>query len=705
MSLFFLHPAYLYALFAASLPLLIHLLNRRRLKRVRFPAVRFILLSQRRISRSHRLRHWIVLALRTFAVCLLVLLLSRPVFQTGAGLFAGGGPLSVVVLLDNSLSMKWSKEDEEGFVRAKEATRRLFSSLREGDRGAVIPTTHAGSGPWRLKADREVLIRDLEGIKIAGGTADFSLALKQAYALLREPAGQKEIWLITDMGLTGWDGFSLSQLEQYDPLIPLKILKVGEPSRLPNATLKEIKFESQGVGVGMPIHLQAQLVNFSDQEIKDLLVVLNLEGKNQEQKLVNLPAEAELAVSFQLSLNRPGAYSGHLELRKAGLAGNPTAYFTLEAQDKLRALIVDGDPGISLVQSETFFLARALNPAGEKDSSLFLPTVVIPEALNTIDFDPYQALIFCNVPVISDRLLPKLRDYLARGGGILFFVGDRVQMEDYNRKLFLSSPSILPARMSGKKESAGAAGETIDKLDAGHPALQGIKEPILQQSLRSTRVQGYLLTEPDGSSALLSLSNGAPLLLEKKVGSGRVLFFATAADRDWSDLPLKTVYLPLVQSLASYLAGGRRGTADAGLPVGNSKTISFPPSFVGRSLRVVRPDQTETEVSLKAEGGKAIAVITENDLTGIYGLFLPDVAGGGVPTPQLYAVNSPFLESRLKRIDDNGLRTKLSPIRAEIIPLKSLDEGGKSWDLSFSLLLLLMVTLAAEGWLAQRSNE
>ena len=64
-----------------------------------------------------------------------------------------------------------------------------------------------------------------------------------------------------------------------------------------------------------------------------------------------------------------------------------------------------------------------------------------------------------------------------------------------------------------------------------------------------------------------------------------------------------------------------------------------------------------------------------------------------------------YIESRLKRIDDNGLRTKLSPIRAEIIPLKSLDEGGKSWDLSFSLLLLLMVTLAAEGWLAQRSNE
>ena len=83
MSLFFLHPIYLYGLIAASLPLLIHLLNRRRLQRIRFPAVRFVLLSQRRISRSYRVRHWLLLALRTLAVILLVLLMANPIFQTG----------------------------------------------------------------------------------------------------------------------------------------------------------------------------------------------------------------------------------------------------------------------------------------------------------------------------------------------------------------------------------------------------------------------------------------------------------------------------------------------------------------------------------------------------------------------------------------------------------------------------------------------
>src|SRR5918997_1671000 len=166
MSLFFLYPIFLFGLIAASLPLLIHLLNRRKLNRIRFPAVRFILMSQKRISRSYRLRHWILLALRTTAVLLLALLLANPIFQTGAGLFACGGPVSLVVVLDNSLSMTWSG-DGGGFKQAKEAARILIDSLNSGDRAVIIPTSLSGKEALRLKQEKEVLIRDLQGIEIA----------------------------------------------------------------------------------------------------------------------------------------------------------------------------------------------------------------------------------------------------------------------------------------------------------------------------------------------------------------------------------------------------------------------------------------------------------------------------------------------------------------------------------------------------------
>src|SRR5499426_3468220 len=226
MSVFFLHPIYLFGLAAASLPILIHLLNRRRLKRIRFPAVRFILLSQKRISRSYRLRHWILLALRTLAVVFLALLLANPIFQTGAGLFAGGGPVALVILLDNSLSMTWSG-DGDGFKQAKEAARLLISALNDGDRAALLPTNIEGREPFRLKGQKDVLLKELESIEIADGTANLSAALAKAYELLQEPAGQKEIRVITDMGLTGWDQFSMAALKQVDPSVPLKLIRIG----------------------------------------------------------------------------------------------------------------------------------------------------------------------------------------------------------------------------------------------------------------------------------------------------------------------------------------------------------------------------------------------------------------------------------------------------------------------------------------------
>ena len=701
MSVFFLNPVYLFGLFAAGLPVLIHLLNRRKLQRIRFPAVRFILLSQKRISRSYRLRHWLLLALRTLAIIVLVLLLANPIFQTGAGLFAGGGPVSLVIVLDNSLSMTWSA-DGNGFKQAKDAVRFLVGALDEGDRAAIIPTNLTGKELLRLKGEKEVLFKELEAIEISDGTANFSAALTKAYELLNEPAGQKEIRLITDMGLTGWDQFSTSSLKQYDPSIPLKTIRTDKRQPTANATIKEVRLAGSSVGVDLPLRFEAVLANFGAAEVKEVLVQLGIDGRAKEQKLTVIPARGEATVSFETQLTQSGAHFGRITLKKEGLSGNTAEHFGLEAQDKLKILVVDGDPQTSLVQSESFFLVRALNPAGEQDTSIYLPTVIIAEGLSATSLDPYQVVVLCNVPTIPDSLLPKLQNYLRQGGGILIFGGDRLQMENYNLKLFQSSPPLLPAELRDKRIGPEAGGEKIARFDLAHPALKGFSDPILQDSIKSARVWGYSRTAAPGKTALISLSNGDPLLIEQKLGAGKLIFLTTSADRDWNDLPVKTAYLPLIQSLTSYLAGGRRGTMDPGIAVGDPKEISFPPGYVGKSLRIIKPDKREAEVPLTPEKDRAVALFKGNDRAGIYRLSL----SGGTPkdsgTVSLYAVNSPFLESRLEEISEGELQAKLKPIPVQVISMDTLQQGGKRLDLALPLVGFLIVTLLTEGWLAQR---
>jgi uncharacterized membrane protein YobD (UPF0266 family) len=697
MSLFFLYPIFLFGLIAASLPLLIHLLNRRKLNRIRFPAVRFILMSQKRISRSYRLRHWILLALRTMVVVLLALLLANPIFQTGAGLFAGGGPVSLVILLDNSLSMSWSG-DGIGFKQAKDAARLLINSLDEGDRAAIIPTSISGREPMRLKLEKDVLLKELDQIDIADGTANLTIALGKAYEILSEPAGQKEIRFITDLGLTGWDNFSMSSLKQVDPAIPLKTIRVGRKQSPLNATVKEIRAAGQGVGVDLPLHIEAVVANFSDQEIKDLLVQLSINGQNKDQKLTSVPARADATVVFQTRLSQAGSHAGQLTIKKDGLAGNATMHFGLHAQDKLRVLVVDGDPQTSLVQSETFFLTRALNPAGESDSSQYLPTVIIPDGLSAAALESYQVIVLCNVANLPDAFVNKLQNYLRQGGGLLIFGGDRLQADNYNAKL----APILQTPIREKKLGLEANGEKVGNFQLTHPALQNLSDNLLQESIKSTRVWGYSRVSASGGSVLISLANGDPLLIEQKVGSGRVIFITTTADRDWSDLPVKTAYLPMIQSLTSYLAGGKRGMLDGGINVGSAKEISLPASYVGKTIHITKPNKQAAEVAMSAGQDRAAGAFDDNDVAGIYRLSLPIGGEKESGTPQLYAVNSPFLESRLEEISERELQAKLNPVRAEVVPIETLQQGGTRRDLALPLLGLLLATLLLEGWFAQR---
>jgi hypothetical protein len=203
----------------------------------------------------------------------------------------------------------------------------------------------------------------------------------------------------------------------------------------------------------------------------------------------------------------------------------------------------------------------------------------------------------------------------------------------------------------------------------------------------------------------LSLANGDPLAVEKKVGPGNVILFTTSADRDWTDLPIKTVYLPLVQALARYLSGNKTGAFDAGIVTGETKTISLPPSFVGKRIKLIKPDNKEREVSIAARGDSAAAQFPENDLAGIYRIAFPSLSEKPADAPEMYAVNPPYLESRLDTLSEKDLESKLSPIRAQVIALEALENGGKRFDLSLPLAVLLIGTLAAEGWLAQRFSN
>lgn len=703
MSLWFLYPLYLAGLIAAAMPLVIHLLNRRQRKRIRFPAVKFILLSQRRIARTYQLRNWLLLALRTLAVVLLALLLAHPLFQTGAGLFARGAPVSTVVVVDNSHSMTLG--EGKGFDRAKDAARSILQAMGPEDRAALIATNPTEEPKIGFKNPSQVVLHDLGDLGPAAGTADFTTSLRQAYELLKDQGGQKALWLVTDLKLTGWDDFSLSSVGQYDPSVPLRIVRTPSDTGSFNAAIKNIRMKTREVATNLPLQLEASVINFTADTIEDVTVQLYVNDKLRDQRVVSLPPNQETQVDFQFRVLQPGVHQGHLTLQRDGLLGTPKYFFTIRTQDRLNALIIDGDPQRSLVESETFFVTHALNPSGDSTRSLFLPEVILPGALGGVSLSNYQILILANLTRVAPQLVPELVEFVEGGGALIIFLGDKVIAADYNRELWDSGARILPARLGSETRVPPNEAVKISGMDTAHPALLPLRDELLLESLKSANFRAYFQVGPTEGQSLLTLNEDVPLLLEKKLGEGHVLLFTSSADAEWNNLALKTAFLPLVQSLIAYVSRSHGGEIDGGIVAGSAKRFSAPRNKVGSRLRIIDPARREREVILEAEAnGASAAVVRYNQRAGIYRV-VAEGGPGNFSLPSLYAVNPPVLESRLQEIPGDQLERKLYPIAHEIMPAESLAGGGTRMDLSTLVVIAVMLTLLWEGWLAQRNYE
>lgn len=692
---------YLAALAAAAVPLVIHLLNRRQQRRLRFPAVRFVLVSQRRVARSYHLRYWLLLAIRTLAVVFLALLMAHPLWETGVGLAVRGAPASTVVVVDNSLSMQ-VREDGAPFAEAKRAAARILDAMDEGDRAALVPTNPVGRGEARFRDPQETAIEDLDPLAGAAGAADVAGALRTAYGLLRQAGGQKALWVVTDLGAPDWDRLSLSAVGEYDPTVPVKIVTAGSAETPPNATIKGVESRADHVAPGLDLELAATLVNYTDEAIPDVAARLTIDDRVRAEKRVTLPADAESTVEFRFQLDRPGSHSGYVSLHGGGFAGNRRHYFAIHARDRLHVLLVDGDPQRSLAASETFFLSRALNPAGDLASSALLPEVVLPGALGQVNPEGYQGIILANVATVPPALAARLTAFVERGGGLLLALGDRVVAEDYNRTLWRSATPLLPGPLGERKRAPLDRRVTVGEVDAEHPALGAFGHERLLDSLRSARVSSWFEAAPAGGRTLVRLSNGQPLLVEKELGRGRVLLLTSSADGDWNDLPLKTGYVPLVRSLVTHATGGSRGSVDTGTTAGTAKRWTADPAHAGAQLQVVDPGGTERRVALEARDGEASAAFDGNHFAGIYRVVSPRA---DLDLPGIYAVNPPAGESFLERMGADELERKLGPVDHEVLSAGALSGGGSRTDLALALAVTTLVTLLFESWLGQRSYE
>jgi hypothetical protein len=667
MSLSFLNPLILFGLAAGLLPVLIHRLTKRDARLRRFSAVRLLLLSQQVMARPQRLKHLLLLALRILAVLSVVLMMARPVL-TDSGFFTQGKEDAGVIVFDNSLSMGYREDGGERFAIAKGAAKEMIEASK--GKVIVIPTaSNEGQAVPKKEAGLllpEEALRELDRLSLSFGRGHPAKALDSAYRQLRELKRPGEIRILTDMTRGDWEEFNLSAIAALSGDISITFVRIGGRDRDPNLAVQEARFVGGEAVVGVPLRLEASVSNRSGQSATPL-VQLYLSGVKRDQKAMPLKAGEEGKVYFDFSVDKPGWVDGEIRLPGDRLPYDDTFYFTLRVGEKVKVLIVDGDPRTSLRAGESYYFANALRP-GQTENSPFTLRIITEPEFGVYDLRPFDTVILLNV---ARPQASRLASVLESRKPVFIFLGDRVIPEEYH------NIALFPWRIREIKDAGARASESIGEIDVNHESLQAFSGPA-GESLRKASFNRYFKVE-GGKKSLLTLRNGDTLLSEADLGNGKLFLFTSSADLDWNDFPLKAAYLPLVQGLLKEAVGLGKASFPKGVRVGES--------FGEKALPVQMAGP---------KGGP-----------GIYQFKLV----GPAPDETRRGMNPPPEESDLRKVAPEEMKKKLGTIDMKVVEYKEGLAGslhGQKKELWPHILAFLLIVLGVEMALANgipRSNK
>ncbi len=542
-GLSFVQQGFLFATAAAAVPIAIHLMLKQRARRVEVGSLRFVRQLVRQQNRMRRLRQWLLLALRVVGVCLLALLFARPYWDRSA---IEAGQREIVWLADRSASTQLRLTD--GTSVARSAWEMLQQELRQVDSNTVVHVAAFDSqGVQRLE------LESLEQPLTPGfaGT-DYGAALAWARDLLSaSERSDQQIRILTDLQQSG-----VRQVpwETFPDQIKVQVTDLGQ-AVASNVVVERAAATRVEIRPQMPPTVVVELRNDGPVEYRDLAVSLELSGPGsplRQDRSISLAPTARERLEFELPISQPGKYQGYVRVdAQDSLAFDNRRYLAFEARFPDRLLIVDGDEGSSVFDSETYFLEKALQ-TGKSIANPEIPTfeterIVWDKGQGFPDLSGFRVIVLANVRRFSPTDVQRLIQYVASGGSLLFFTGDRF---DRAAAEPLAEAGLLPAQIDGVAEIGRYR---LKQWQSDHPSLSPFRDPQYGD-LRHLQFRTITRVTPTANARVLaSTDRGWPLLVEAAAGQGRTVLMATAADREWGDWPQHRLYVPLIRQLLAYL--------------------------------------------------------------------------------------------------------------------------------------------------------
>ena len=532
----FLAPLFLAGLAALAIPVLIHLIQRERKNVVQFPSLMFVRRIPYSSIRRRRIHNWALLAMRLAALALIVAAFSRPFLRNTSLAAAAGGARDVVVLLDRSYSMGHGDQ----WDRARRAASDVVSGLADGDRATLVRFATSAEVAVQGTNDRARLQSEINATPLSAGATRYSPALKLAGSLLAgSNLPRKEVVLVSDFQRSGWSPGDGLRLPAGTTLTPVAVAATSTR----NLAVAPTTSQREQVSGQDRVTITTGIINRSDEVVNDAPVMLELDGHVAQTVRVNIQPHASAAATFPpVTLSQQNT-RGVVRIGDDALAPDNTFQFVLSPPTPVPVVIVNATRG---ARDPALYLSRAL-AIGERPKF-----EVSTRQLDDLSDEVLSRsrVVIINDASPADTLAARLRRFVDNGGGLLVVLGSQAAWP-------ANSNEWLPAVPTGTIDRSRGGAGALGGLEYGHAVFEPFRAPR-SGDFSAARFYGYRSVTPaKDAQTLARFDDGAPAVLEKTIGRGRVVVWTTTLDLFWNDLPLKPVYLPFVHQLARHLADHR----------------------------------------------------------------------------------------------------------------------------------------------------
>lgn len=524
----FINPFYLFGLLAIAIPIIIHLFNFRRFKKVYFTNVKFLKEVEISTKKQNKIRNRLLLFTRILSIILLVLLFAQPFFPNKEEKLVEKGLNAVVVFVDNSFSMQNQGRQGRLLDEAKQNAKEITEQYNSNDLFLLLTMDLEGRHQQFVNKDK--FIELLNQVEISPSSEFNSKLISRSFDLLNTKHGfNKRIFFVSDFQAPSFDVSNFPK----DSLIRTLLVPLNA-NNIDNIYVDSISFVDPIFQVGQNIALNVRIVNKSEKKAEKVSVKLFINNKQISVSSADIDKNQSQIVKLNFTLKKHGIQHGRVSIIDNPITFDDDFFFTLQTSPKLEILSINSN-------NPNPYLSRLFSNNNEIEIKN-----MSEKTIDFNDFDNYSFIILNELSEFSSGLVSEIKRFREQGGDILIVPSEKMNLQSFQNAM--QSLQIPYFSELIKKQNK------VSIINQNNKLYKGVFSQDVENIEMPTAKQYYKLSSSSQTAreSIMKFQSQDDFLLVSQENNSKAYVFSTNLTEDFTDFVKQSLFVPTIWNMALF---------------------------------------------------------------------------------------------------------------------------------------------------------